>query len=272
MRQGFRWAFPLLLLLGACANPRAEAERLATTQNMRPVQLRTDAFTLSAFVRQTDPSGPLVIYVEGDGRAWLNRSTPSSDPTPHAPVALWLAVRDPSPNVAYVARPCQYAAREQDAACASARYWTSHRFAEEVVAATSQAVDQLKGGSQRRGVHLVGFSGGAAIAALVAARRDDVLSLRTVAGNLDNDAFARLHKVSAMPNSLDAVQVAARLAKLPQVHLVGARDETVPRAVVESYVRAMGSSACVSVVEVAGASHEGPWQEAWSRQPPASCR
>lgn len=265
-----RLLFPLLLGLAACGDARVEAERLAAAHGLRSVQVRTDPFVLSTFIRRQAVDQPLVVYVEGDGRAWINTSTPSTDPTPRSPVALWLAARDPSPNVAYVARPCQYAAREADSACASPRYWTGHRFAEEVVAATSQAIDSLRAGGQG-GVHLVGFSGGGAIAALVAARRTDVLSLRTVAGNLDHEAFTRLHKVSAMTGSLNPADVAPHLAALPQLHLVGGKDEVVPRAVAESYLRRMGDSPCARVVEVPGMDHLGPWEAAWAKAGVPAC-
>lgn len=271
MRLGRFVAISLLMLgLGACSNARVEAERLAAAQGLRPVQLRTETFVLSAYVRQQAADQPLVVYIEGDGKAWLNSSTPSSNPTPASPVALELAARDRSANVAYVARPCQYAARDADAACATPRYWTGARFAEEVVAATSQAIDSLKAGGQG-GVHLVGFSGGGAIAALVAARRSDVLSLRTVAGNLDHEAFTRLHKVSAMTASLNPADVAPRLAAVPQLHLVGGKDDVVPRAIAESFLRRMGPSPCARVVEVPGADHLGPWEAAWARAEAPKC-
>ena len=48
------------------------------------------------------------IYIEGDGRAWLNKNRPSLDPTPKNSLALKLAEIDPAPNVIYLARPCQY--------------------------------------------------------------------------------------------------------------------------------------------------------------------
>lgn len=260
----------VLLGLGACSNARVEAERLAAAQGLRPEQWRTGSFVLSGFVRRQSAELPLVVYIEGDGRAWLNSSTPSSDPTPRTPVALELAVRDPSPNLAYVARPCQYAAREADPACSTPRYWTGARFAEEVVAATSQAIDSAKAGGQG-GVHLVGFSGGGAIAALVAARRTDVLSLRTVAGNLDHEAFTRLHKVSAMAASLNPADVAPQLAAVPQVHVVGGDDTVVPRTVAESYLRRMGPSSCARMIEVPGVEHLGPWDAAWAKVAVPSC-
>ncbi len=50
----------------------------------------------------------MVVYIEGDGRAYVNRRTPSNDPTPGNPMALRLALADPSLRVLYLGRPCQY--------------------------------------------------------------------------------------------------------------------------------------------------------------------
>ncbi len=50
-----------------------------------------------------------------------------------------------------------------------------------------KTLDQIKTRYNASGFNLIGYSGGGAIAALVAADRNDILSLRTVAGNLDID-------------------------------------------------------------------------------------
>lgn len=47
--------------------------------------------------------GPLRIYIEGDGFAWINPYTPSADPTPSETTALNLAQKDPFANVIYLA-------------------------------------------------------------------------------------------------------------------------------------------------------------------------
>lgn len=130
----------------------------------------------------------------------------------------------PSPNVVYIARPCQFT--RNDPACRST-YWTDRRFSEDVIASMNHAVDVLRAPAAGP-VHLVGFSGGGAVAALVAARRGDVASLRTVAGNLDHRALNAHHRVSPMPASLNAVDVAPRLAAVPQAHFVGTKDDVVP--------------------------------------------
>ena len=48
----------------------------------------------------------VIVYIEGDGLSWIDRFTPSSDPTPVDPLTFKLTKLDQSPNVIYLARPC----------------------------------------------------------------------------------------------------------------------------------------------------------------------
>lgn len=234
------------------------AVSIARTADLAFTTISAPPFTLAAFRRNHVPRSPVVVYIEGDGLAWLSKSQPSHDPTPREPMGLLLAAADTTPNVVYLARPCQYVT---STSCQT-EYWTNKRFSEEVVAATNAAIDQLISPGQP--VHLVGYSGGGAIAALVAARRRDVASLRTVAGNLDHQALSRYHDVSPMRGSLDAVEVAPQLASLPQLHYVGTRDETVPPLIAESYLRGMGTTRCAGLVRVQGLRHDGNWPDYWA--------
>jgi hypothetical protein len=69
----------------------------------------------------------------------------------------------------------------------------------------------------------------------VAARRHDVARLITVAGNLDHAAWTAHHRLTPLSASLDAAAVADQLRDLPQLHLVGSRDLTLPRALPERW-------------------------------------
>ena len=114
-------------------------------------------------------------------------------------------------------------------------------------------------------VRLVGYSGGGSVAVLVAAGRNDVGDIRTIAANLDTDAFVAYHEVSRMEGSLDPVSIAARLATIPQLHLVGGADAIVPMRLAEGYRRASGTNACVRFVEIPDATHDRHWPRAWRR-------
>lgn len=257
--------------LSGCAtlDRDAAADALAKPARMTRMLMKTDPFWLTAFVRITDRRQPVTVYFEGDGLAWLSPSEVSRDPTPRDAQGLALAAQDPAANVVYLARPCQYTDRAKNPACTPA-YWTGKRFAPEVIAALSQAVDQVVAQVPGQPVHLVGYSGGGAVAVLVAARRQDVASLRTVAGNLDHAEVNRLAGVSPMPASLNPISVAGQVARIPQVHYSGDGDRTVPPAIATRFVQAAGAG-CVRAVTVAGATHDRGWTDRWKSllaQPP----
>ena len=255
--------FPLALLalaLAGCASDRnAAAEAMAQSAGLVHRVVPAGDFALTTFSRIADPSQPVTVYIEGYGLAWRTRYEPSLDPTPRKAIGLALAVADRSANVVYLARPCQFTPPSANPRCGTA-YWTDKRFAPEVIAATDAAIDKIVGGGTR--INLVGYSGGGAVAVLVAARRSDVASIRTVAGNLDHDEVNRIHRVSPMPGSLNAIAVAARVASVPQIHFSGGDDETVPPAIAERF-RAAAGGRCVKTRVVAGASHESGWPERW---------
>lgn len=250
----------LTLITAGCAGSEARmqtAADIAGHAGLHAVSVDAPPFILAAFVRNVVPSQPVVVYIEGDGLAWASRSRPAMDPTPPDPVGLRLAAADTAPNVIHLARPCQYV---RSATCDTG-LWTGRRFSPEVIQAISTAIDKLILPGQQ--VHLVGYSGGGGVAALVAARRPDVLTLRTVAGNLDHEALTRYHRVSAMEGSLNPRDVAGQLARLPQIHYVGMRDEVVPPLVAESYLRATNEARCVSVVQIDNAAHADGWAAVW---------
>lgn len=219
------------------------------------------AFELTTLERRRTDSERLVVYIEGDGRAYRTRRRASSDPTPRRPVSLELARRDPSPWVLWIGRPCQYLDGAALARC-DRRFWTTHRYAAAVVEAIDAVIDRaVERGARRLG--LVGWSGGGTVAALVAARRDDVAWLVTVAANLDHSAWTRLHGVAPLVGSLNPVDAADRLRALPQLHLAGEDDEIVPPAVVRSYLAALGEVPHARLEVIEGFDHHCCWPERW---------
>ncbi len=217
-------------------------------------------FNLTLWVRLNKPDAPAHVYIEGDGLAWLSKHLKSMNPTPPDPMTLRLAALDSADNVIYMARPCQYTGWHKPDACPDL-YWTNGRTAPEVIHAYQQALDNMK--ARATGFHLIGYSGGAAVAALVAAGRNDVLSLRTVAGNLDYATFSHLHKISPLDASLDPIRIAASIAHIPQFHFIGEQDKVVPAAIFDSWKRASGITACVQSAIVADSTHEKGWIEKW---------
>ena len=163
------------------------ADAIASNSRFQKKYVKTSLCTITSFYRFDKPGAPLTLYIEGDGFAWRTRRELSDDPTPRHMLVLSLAAIDPSENVAYIARPGQSTA--SGVPDCDAAYWSGKRFSEEAVRAIDSVIDHLKAESGAREINLVGYSGGAAIAVLIAARRSDIASLRTIAGNLDQVAI-----------------------------------------------------------------------------------
>ncbi|MCC7304870.1 MAG: hypothetical protein IT558_01270 [Alphaproteobacteria bacterium] len=237
--------------------------RLARPVFMNDRVIPAGNFALTAYERMHKRYAPADVYIEGDGRAWLGKSTPSMDPTPRNPVALHLATRDQASNVVWLARPCQYTKMVNESTPCDQGYWTNRRFSPEVLDAYNGALDEIKKRYDIEGFNLIGYSGGGAIAAILAAQRHDILSLRTVAGNLDHKAHSVYHNVSYMTGSLNPPDYAEKLRTIPQVHFIGGQDEVIPPAVLESYLQAVEPSNCIQYQFIQEASHDEGWVDKW---------
>lgn len=265
----------LVFLSAGCStlSINAASNRIAQSAGFEKSFLKTKQFTLTAYYRFRDPGGkPLNIYIEGDGNAWLSCTHLSDNPTPRNPLVLELVSIDPSANVAYLARPGQYT--ESGMPLCDSAYWSDKRFSEEVIESIDEAITQLSEKSGTKDINLIGYSGGAAIAVLLAARRNDISSLRTIAGNLDTEAVNRYHQVSPLGASLNPIKVAKKIKNLPQRHFVGLQDKVVPYLIVESFVKmeSNGCGNCITVVK--GATHATGWRQRWRELlliPPTAC-
>jgi hypothetical protein len=189
----------------------------------------------------------LNIFIEGDGRPG---------------VALALA-QDIGGNSVYIARPCQYLIGNRMNSCSKA-LWTSDRYSGLVVGAMNHAISVMKIRYQAKKVRLIGFSGGGAIATLAAALRDDVELLVTVAGNLDHKRWTDFNEIDPLRGSLNPIDFSKALESVPQIHLIGERDEVVPGSVLVSYLSHMKQLDNVQSYIVQGADHTCCWSMALS--------
>ena len=199
----------ITLALTSCNTQVAQSIRSNENQhqNLKVKYINGGEFEIYSAQSQMSENPVLTFYLEGDGFAWKSRTKLSDDPTPKNAVALKLAIKENKPDTIYLARPCQYGGKHLGKKC-SHIYWSSHRYSPEIIEAVSRTITILKNNNNKTTVRLIGYSGGAAIAVLVAARRDDVGAIYTVAGNLNSKLIMERHQVSALKGSLEPLDVA----------------------------------------------------------------
>ena len=210
-------------------------------------------------------TGPLLtVYVEGDGLAFINAHQPSTDPTPNDPVALRLALAQPAGGlpVAWVGRPCQYSPTKPGRNC-RLDYWTSARYAPVVVDSLGLALDQLKRQTHADRVVLVGYSGGGAVATLLAAQRGDVAGLVTINANLDVDYWTHRDGLTPLDQSLDPARMASQLGHVPQYHFSGGKDKNVGPDVTLSFASHLPVGTPLTLQTMADFDHHCCWAQSW---------
>lgn len=225
--------------------------------------IKAGQFDLRTIVNHTKPvDGVLTVYIEGDGHAWIDGQFVSDDPTPITPVGLNLAMQQPEGAVAYLARPCQYLGATTNPACTKA-LWSNERFSEAVIAATDQALNQLKTETHASKLRLVGYSGGAAVALLVAARRSDVVKLVTVAGNVDPVSWAASMRLAPLTGSLNPVDAIPGNQQIPQVDFVGGKDKVVPPQITVDFVQRYPVGHRPRLINIPDNEHVCCWAVQW---------
>jgi predicted esterase len=258
------------LLVGCINSPPAPTLVSLNAQNLKLLEqkqwqaqtIHTKTFDYWSANSPILDAQTVVVYLEGDGHAWLNSRTPSTDPTPYEPIALKLALQDPAPAVAYLGRACQYTNTAISRNCHSSA-WLSHRYSQEVISSTNEALDQIKRKFNAKSLILIGYSGGATIAALGASQRQDVSQIITVAGNLDTAAWVLFHRLSPLSGSLNPADDSQKMSQFPQIHFMGEADDVVPPSLTKNYASKVGTSASIKLVNLPGYDHQCCWVDTW---------
>ncbi len=259
----------LATLVSACQTPLGQLQELAAQHDRQLHTLPGSPFPLVLAGPQQRVQGQrLRVYLESDGHAWATPSQPSLDPSPHSLLVANLAFADPTPNL-YLARPCQFIS----APTCTIALWTNRRYAEEVVHSLDQTLDQLKARYANQDFELIGYSGGATLALLLAVRRDDIALVQTLAGNLSPRRWVQVQQLSPLTGSLEPLDQRQRLAHIPQRHLLGDVDPVIPQVLLTDYQQALGLTDCLETVILPQVGHADGWPQAWAvwRQQPLRC-
>ena len=200
----------------------------------------------------------LVVYIEGDGRL-IAHGAISDNPTPRFPLGWLLARQDDAPAVMYLARLGQY--NDAFTGTQYRPYWTEKRFAPEIIQSMNHVLDAAKERVAAKRIHLVGFSGGGAVTCLLAADRQDVASLVTVAGLLDHAFWTKQKKYEPLTGSLNPADVTNQLVNIPQLHLYGKNDTVIPPEISQHFLH-RANFAHARRMEV-NADHHSGCEQAW---------
>ena len=237
----------LVLFLCSCVGIRAPYE-------FDYKEVEVDGFTIASWQKITDKTKGYKVYIEGDGASFNAHGMPTNDPTPRGKLLREIAFGDENVNVIYLARPCQFII----GGMCSQRHWTTARFASEVIRAQGDAIASIVGKNE---VILVGFSGGAQVAGLVASLRKDlnIKKVITIAGNLDHLAWTTYHKLPSLNESLNLSDYKDVFFEFEQMHFVGSQDDVIVPNLVYDFVK-KAKSGKIEVVEVEEATHNLGWE------------
>ena len=231
-----RYCFLLALLLSGCAwitpNPKGFIDK----------KIETEYLTFSVWEKEGIELGkPLRVYLDGDG-----------NPNPSEKIGLYYAQQDPTNNVIYMGRPCQWS---KDKICKSKpEIYKGQRFHPEIIREIEEVVLYLKNKYKAPEIELIGYDGGATVA-LNLATQMNVKRVITIAGILDTNAYTRYNELPEMPDAQNPADKLSVLADVEQIHYVGGNDEITPRRAAERFVAKMQNPKSATVRSVKGIGH-----------------
>jgi hypothetical protein len=260
LRIGPTIVLATIALTGGCTSAGQRIEQRARAAGLETIQAAGGAFPALIYMKRADASSehaPLLIFIEGDGVPWRDGTAPSADPTTRNPVALELMIRSRAP-AAYITRPCYGSLRVDKC---TAEHWTGARYSNEIVESMVTAVHEAQRVAGAKEVSLIGYSGGGALAALIAERIENVYSVLTLAGNLDTDAWTALHGYLPLSQSLNP-SLSEREHPWSEMHLQGADDRVVPIATTDGYFTRYPQARRRTI---AGYDHVCCWLDDWAK-------
>ena len=245
------------VLVGACASPAARVAKFATQQQFQSSVLSGDGYAHVAYFKpSSNSSNTLHVYLEHDGLAWIASEKVSADPTPRHTLMLAAMAQDSSPSL-YLGRPC-YFGRRHDPGCGPL-LWTHGRYSETVVNAMANALTSFLSSFGETKLVFLGYSGGGALAMLLAERFQQTEAVITVAGNLDIAAWTKRHDYSSLEGSRNPAERAPLPNHVTQIHYVGGRDTNVPPVMIES-ITSLPKGSVITLPEF---DHVCCWQAWW---------
>lgn len=246
-----------LYLIG-CASPsvqfRNQAEQLNFTQHV----IKTTQFEHVIFSKQRLLDSPVLhVYLDGDGTPWERQQWIAVDPTARNPIILRLMAMDSTPAI-LLGRPCYYGL-SQHVSCHN-RFWTSHRYSKQIVISMVQALKQWLTQHPYQQIVLIGYSGGGALAVLMAKDIRQISKVVTVSANLNLTEWSRFHGYLPLNGSLDPNLQPLIADKIEQFHFAGKDDKNVPAGMIKEFANKQLNA---HYYELSGQNHSCCWENIW---------
>jgi len=247
------------LFIGGCASYSPENfYKTAKQLKLEKIIIKGKTFPMIYYTKGIKQNTEnLHIYLGGDGTPWLDIMTYSVDPTPSNPMILKLMDMDNSTSL-FLGRPC-YQGLSKTPPC-DYYYWTAGRYSPAVLANMREAIMKLINKYQVKNLTLIGFSGGGALATLLANDIPQSNTVVTIAGLLDTDAWTDLHFYSPLSGSLNPAKQAPLAKHIQQIHLLGDNDKNIPPEIVSVYLNKQSNA---EVLHFKQADHNCCWKKHW---------
>jgi hypothetical protein len=231
-----------------------EAERLGFNQSI----VQGTGFKHVVYSNKAqNNSEELHVYLDGDGTPWLNNRWISDDPTPGNPLLFRLMSIDSAPAV-YLGRPCYHGF--SDTPPCEPGLWTHERYSMVVIKTMAVALEQILKPLETKKVILIGYSGGGTLAMLLAEHIQNLQGIVTIAGNLDINAWSRLHDYSPLIGSKNPAQQSPLNPALFQLHFAGGKDQNVPVSLIQPTVLRQYNAQLEVMPEF---DHTCCWEKIW---------
>lgn len=244
-----------LLVLSGCMSQTLQS--IARETNWVLETRQTDRF-LHRTLAKPGTGTLLHVYIEGDGRPWRGRSTVAADPSSPGALLMPRLMQQDASQALFIGRPCYF--QTSDPAC-SAIWWTHQRYAANIVASMNTVLTAAN--TEKKKIVLIGHSGGGTLAWLMAAQRNDVVAVITMAANLDIRAWAEHHGYSPLNGSLNPADLPDLGEQVLQRHYLGNQDKVVTARMLKGFLQRHPNAVLKTIDD---ADHRCCWETDWSER------
>tara|TARA_R110002073_G_scaffold331662_1_gene516702 strand:- start:94 stop:909 length:816 start_codon:yes stop_codon:yes gene_type:complete len=249
----------ILLFLTACSTPSELIRQQAESHGFQPQIISSNLFIHAVYKKKTFCADNTVhVYIPGDGNPWRSRHRVALDPTPRYSLMLDLMALDNVASTQYLGRPC-YLGQYKNNSC-HALHWTHWRYSEDVVSSLQNVLHQQLSRFPECKATLIGYSGGGTLAMLIAPQLPQVSTVITIAGNLNVNAWSKMHAYSPLQGSLDPAEQLPLPSRIKQWHLLGGMDDNVPASISRQVIQDQPNA---EILYFDKFTHQCCWKAIW---------